>query len=333
MADVHATLSSTGLNPDELRAWSIFQPYTTRRLAELIESGNSLVHYTSAEVAVKIITSKTVWMRCASEMNDFSEIDHGVELLRNVFNSDRGKRFQALLDQLHQDCWLETTQQVDQFLRTARMETYLTCLSEHDPRSREHDFGRLSMWRAYGGTSGVALVLNPAPFTNYNSKMAAWSAAVAYFDQDDMNAEFDAINDGIEQNLEYLSQMSREQLREAIYSLLVTRAVATKHPGFREEAEWRVIYNPSHHEPNPIVCEMENVRGIPQPVCKFPLLHEPESGYVGVDVPTLLQLALIGPSSHSEAIASALSQALSTSGVELPWDRIKGSDIPLRTIT
>ena len=41
-------------------------------------------------------------------------------------------------------------------------DTYLTSISEH--RNKEDTFGRLSMWRAYGETTGVALVMNNSPF-------------------------------------------------------------------------------------------------------------------------------------------------------------------------
>jgi hypothetical protein len=38
--------------------------------------------------------------------------------------------------------------------------TYLACLSEHQD---EDEHGRLPMWRAYGATTGIALVINAAP--------------------------------------------------------------------------------------------------------------------------------------------------------------------------
>ena len=44
-----------------------------------------------------------------------------------------------------------------------RTDTYLTCVSEH--KAEEDTLGRLSMWRAYyGGTNGVALVMDIAAF-------------------------------------------------------------------------------------------------------------------------------------------------------------------------
>ncbi|MFX6945320.1 hypothetical protein ABTH53_19890, partial [Acinetobacter baumannii] len=43
-----------------------------------------------------------------------------------------------------------------------RVGTFITSLSEH--ADSEDEYGRLSMWRAYGGRAGVALVLNNAAF-------------------------------------------------------------------------------------------------------------------------------------------------------------------------
>jgi hypothetical protein len=60
------------------------------------------------------------------------------------------------------------------------LRTFVACFSEHggtnwDASDRDHQedaFGRLSMWRAYGRGSGVALVLNHKPFM---SRRPAWS--------------------------------------------------------------------------------------------------------------------------------------------------------------
>jgi len=46
---------------------------------ERLKDGARLVHYTSAENAYRIISGKQVWLRNAHLMNDYSEMQHGLE--------------------------------------------------------------------------------------------------------------------------------------------------------------------------------------------------------------------------------------------------------------
>jgi hypothetical protein len=57
------------------------------------------VHYTSAEAALSIINSKRIWMRNASCMSDYREVQHGFDILQKYFaDKDRSARFSAALD-------------------------------------------------------------------------------------------------------------------------------------------------------------------------------------------------------------------------------------------
>lgn len=150
-------LVGMGMDENHVRAWQVFQPYGTQKMIDLIRSQRRLVHYTSAEVALSILKEGEVWMRSSTTMNDFSELEYGTGLLTTVFGSPIGKRFRDLIDGLFPYCTQKTAQQFDDWMPQFRVDTFLTCLSEHLPE--EDELGRLSMWRAYGGGSGVALVM------------------------------------------------------------------------------------------------------------------------------------------------------------------------------
>ena len=116
------------------------------------------VHYTRAEAAMKILKSKQVWMRKSMCMNDYMEVLHGIRYLEDIFTSKLGDRFKFVLNGLFPDLALKMpTMFVNSKLKLLT-DTYITCVSEHNS-GPEDVYGRLSMWRAYGGNSGVALVM------------------------------------------------------------------------------------------------------------------------------------------------------------------------------
>jgi hypothetical protein len=92
-------------------------------------------------------------------MNDFMEVQYGLQCLYRAYHSEAGKRFQAVLDRLFDGLRTEIEKLFDYWTWRLRTDTYFTCVSEHKGEG-EDTLGRLSMWRAYGGTTGVALVMN-----------------------------------------------------------------------------------------------------------------------------------------------------------------------------
>lgn len=326
--EVYPELVGMGMSPTDALAWSIFSPYRTFRTAEAIKRRTKFVHYTSAEVAMSILSEKEVWMRSATTMNDFSEIEYGTGLLIQAFNSDVGKRFRDLIDGLFPDCVNKTAQQFDAWLPRFKVETYITSVSEH--LERENELGRLSMWRAYGGATGVALVLNQEPFASTSDALQAYSAPVAYFEQADLNDEFELVVQRIEENRDFLLSLGEEAVSGHVFGLFRTAAVATKHPGFAEELEWRVIHSPTFEPSSRLRHSINTVRGTPQSIYRIPLENVPEEGLSGMTVPEIVDRIIIGPTEHSYAIAEAFARKLAEFGVEEPWNKIKISKIPLR---
>ncbi|GGD98639.1 hypothetical protein GCM10011529_00880 [Polymorphobacter glacialis] len=139
------------------------------------------MHYTTAEAAYKIICNKEIWLRSAAVMNDFSEIDYGLKCLKSAWDSPNGIALQEMLDRLHPSLRADLTNLFDGHAENLRTDTYLTSLSDHS--DNEDNFGRLSMWRAYGGKVGVALVLNPSAFSGTTDAMKVFSSPVLYADE------------------------------------------------------------------------------------------------------------------------------------------------------
>src|SRR6185437_12942370 len=152
--------------PEYLRRhMKAFHPHATRRLAHIHESKTRFVHYTSAEVALEIIRTRKVWLRLTSCMNDYLEVGHGLDCLSKAYRGDHGIRLRTFIDGRFPGLSKEIEKEFNEWQDGLRDQTFVACLSEHaGPRlEKEDEHGRLSMWRAYGRTKGVALVVNQDP--------------------------------------------------------------------------------------------------------------------------------------------------------------------------
>jgi hypothetical protein len=323
-----AFLEAMGIAGNDSRAWPIFYQHALQKMIALRASGRRLVHYTSAEVATHIFRGRAVWMRKSSTMNDFKEIEYGMECLAGVWNDLPGAAFRDLLNELFSGLADEVTKLFNAWLPHFRTETYLTCLSEH--LDEEDNIGRLSMWRAYGGNAGVALVLNNSVFTNPMDALGAYTTPVAYLSPAAFDDEFARVFNAMHQNRDVLSAFGRDRLRDHCFQLLKMAVLATKHPGFHEEREWRVIYSPTQTPSPHLAQSLEVVRGTPQRVYKLPLRDDPAAGVVGLEPAVLLDRLIVGPTSYPEETVQAFVELLTSAGVENAQTKVVRSDIPLR---
>jgi len=75
------------------------------------------VHYTSAESALKIITSKRLWMRNTTCMADYREVQHGHEILVRYFaDAQRRGSFEQSLEQCAPGSAIEAMKLFNQWL-------------------------------------------------------------------------------------------------------------------------------------------------------------------------------------------------------------------------
>lgn len=316
------------LTPDQIRLARIFFPYAFERRDALLSKGTRLVHYTLADAAVNMLQKKEIWMRKTSCMDDFMEVEHGIECLQAAYRGEGGKRFKAALESAYKGISKEIEDLFNGWMPRIETDTYLTCLSEHV--DREDTFGRLSMWRAYGEKTGVALVLNNTPFLNPSDALKAYTSPVAYMTDKEVEVELGKIAGVLENNLDFLRAQSRQEIVGYVFNAFKIACLCTKHPGFQEEREWRVVYSPTLEKSDHLIKEIQVIRGTPQPIYKIPLQNIPEEGLVGVEIPELLDRIIIGPTQYPSAAREAFEDLLSEAGVPDPASRIFVSDIPLR---
>lgn len=294
-----------------------------------IKDGKRLVHYTSAECAYKILLNKQIWLRNSQMMNDFSEIRHGIECLKAGWHSDAGLALRAMLDRIFPQFSNDFVNHFDNHTDSFREQTFITSLSEHE--DDEDLYGRLSMWRAYGNSTGIALVLNPTVFAGDSNIMQVFSSPVSYLDIDQFVDWFGIWIGKILANESKLKNLPNDYLKDILFNVFRTLILCTKHPGFKEEKEWRVFYSPFiEGQSDWIEPSVEVIGGIPQHIMKLNLFDKPEDDLIGIAPNTLLNRLIIGPCQYPLQVRTAMADAMQKAGVDDIQKKIWMSLIPLR---
>lgn len=328
-----------------------FYQYQRLKVEQINSEARSFVHYTSTEAALSIIANQEIWLRNSSVMNDYSEMGHGEECVRFcLFEDDHAReRAKATFNAVHEGTYDRI---IHWFLETSplrRTFTYLLSISEHGPLivkpgvvDEESQFGRLSMWRAYGSKGGVALIFDKDPIVNAVSDgLNAYSSPVFYGYPDAFATMFHNMLAAIEKNMDQIKQIDPDLFAVNVENALHFSMLSTKHPGFAEEREWRITYsaNPltepmSDDEFNgksPIKREFRSVNGLPQRIYKIPFIDAPAYGISRITLPSILKGVVIGPTQYPNVVFDSIVMAMRRIGFDDKDIRVNVSNIPLRT--
>lgn len=311
----------------------LFMPYAMERLEAIKENDTKFVHYTSAYAATQIIKNEEVWLRNALVMNDFSEVQHGENCLAESWKDQEvGGRLQTLLNEIEDGLAIRFEEKFDSYTSERNFHSFLLSVSEHgNPENDEEKYGRLSMWRAYGGDTNVALVFNQSPFMADELQINAFSSPVLYADKDGFKAHFVKMVEGLENEFDLLKELGAEKVLNHLYGAFHLASLSTKHPGFSEEREWRVIYSPTILGRSTLMKEeIETVGDVPQKVIKLPLKGDSKTGYSGFAVSEILEEVIVGPTETGWPIYESLAMLLGDRGVSEPYSMVRMSNIPLR---
>jgi hypothetical protein len=309
----------------------IFRPDATSTRDKMAQRGGRFVHYTSAENALNIINTKTLWMRNTNCMIDYRELQHGLDALRRFFAPDKPNReeFVRALDACCEGIGQQAFELFDHWWTDVQFSTYVTSVSEHDDKEDQH--GRLSMWRAFaGGSARVALVFK-IPLTNDPAAtLNLLMLPVAYYTAEEVQDELKLVTTNIKKNQEFLRSIDRAMLVQFIYFMLMANVVCMKHEGFHEEREWRIIYSPNQRPSKLISRSIEVVGGVPQTVHQIPLGGDgPDLANVAIS--SLINRIIIGPSPYPWPMSEAFVRALTAANVTDAGSRVFISGIPIRS--
>lgn len=295
--------------PNALEKQSILQKYGPLYSAiETRDNPNTpllLAHYTTVPVVQKILSEEQLWFSNPLYMNDLSEMRSGILLASQVipaFVEQAGGtpgRAQILLAAYNSF--------VAHLSNEAAIDTYVFCLSTHPIGDTD---GRLSMWREYADKgNGAALVFN-AQKVRYQPHSPLIIAKVKYRTDQQRIAELKAAFTQWT-NITVASDLPIDHLFLAAYAafdIAKAFALTTKHTGFFEEDEWRVIYVPERDPLGYLKCCLDYHLGNQgfEPKLKVSLSRDylteaPKIGEVlSVGKLTdILELILLGPSVSS----------------------------------
>ena len=290
------------------------------------------VHYTTAIAALSIINTKRIWMRNAVCMSDYSEVQHGYDVLHKFFSEETNtSAFTDALDSSVPGAAGDAFNLFNQRWNNVRFNTYVASVSEHDPKEDLH--GRLSMWRAYGdNTARVALVVNIPWLGQAALALNLTFSPVAYLTENEAHAALQQATANIRAHQDFLRSADRRLVVASAFSMLVVWVTCLKHEGFREEREWRAIYLP-HNLASPLMeSSTEVIGGVPQFVCKVPLDASVSPALSSLEFSSIFDRLIIGPSQYPLPMYEAFTAALMKAGVpqETAKERVLVSGIPLR---
>ena len=214
--------------------WSDMQPQPAAGQLPL------LAHYTSIGTLERIAQTGEIWFSNPLYMNDVDELRYGMNLGLHAVRTHAGLReacppdhYNALLDAFDA--------QFSAFDSESAFDVYVFSCSEHDDEIG--DDGLLSMWRGYGGDgNGVAIVFDMAPLLAARTPLLV--RQVQYL-------SYEASEAWMEQKLQQFANAlqraggpvsSMKAAAEALFERIKLFALFTKHRGFHEEREWRIVY-------------------------------------------------------------------------------------------
>ena len=270
-------------------------------------------------------------LQLALKLADFSEVQHGFQILNSFFSvEDNKKKFAAVLDMCAPGAAEEAIEQFNKCWLDIQLDTYITSVSEHSEDEDQH--GRLSMWRAFGGGTRVAIVFKVPMLSGVGLGLNIIFSPVAYLNKEHVHGVIAEVMENIRANRAFLQSLDRSVIVGMVLTMFVAGVACLKHEGFREEREWRAIYSPNRQGSPLIESCTENVRGVPQVVYKLPLDRTKSPDLADLDLSTLLDHLIIGPSPFAWALAKAFTGALVEAGVPDAANRVRQSFIPIRTV-
>ena len=290
-----------------------------------------LAHYTSMQNLENILRENQLWFSNPLYMNDLQEVIVGMKAGYQIFASSAelqtacGSReqFEKLLSY-----WIELHRQFeDQHL----VDTYILSTSLHELKDND---GKLSMWRGYGGNGkGAAIVFDTAQL-NLNADSPLIISKVDYI-TDSQRQEW--LIDRVANLAGLLSGkvLDDDDLQSVAYQFFIRLqlfSLLTKHKGFEEEKEWRVVYMPEKDTQGllkTMISYINSAKGL-EPKLKFNV--QPLKGLTVEDfsLSKIVDRIIIGPSHSSPFALAMMKRMLLKHGKPELENRVFSSKIPFR---
>lgn len=200
-----------------------------------------LAHYTSISTLECILKNNEVWFSNPLFMNDLEELRFGILEGAAAFRRHSGIKEACKTPAQYAYLLEQFEEKFNLFDSKHALDTYVFCLTEHNLANTD---GVLSMWRGYGSNgNGAAIVFNPSQFVHTENSPLIIDK-VNYLSGPQRLQWIDVKLSQFAQLLRSID-IPNEMLYLPVHSLferLKMFALFTKHHGFLEEQEWRIVY-------------------------------------------------------------------------------------------
>ena len=289
-------------------------------------------HYCSTATLESILKNRQIWFSNPLLMNDLDELRFGTLTGRQQFRSHDGLK-QALVSQARYDNFRNCLEDYfDRFIRQGAFEVYIACFAQH---GNEDNDGLLSMWRGYGANGNGACIVFDTQEMDEVEDSPLIIGRVEYASREKQIEQIDGII-SVFAELLMANDVADEELRFAAFTLferLLIFTLYTKHHGFHEEQEWRIVYM-QHRDQKNLLANMLDYfigpRGA-EPKLKFDI-----APLKGVTDNTLLidkivHKIILGPTSAADIHRLSVQRMLERIGRHALVPKLVSSTIPYRS--
>lgn len=221
----------------------------------------------------------------------------------------------------------------DQFVNKHALDTYVFCLSEH--KNADND-GKLSMWRGYGSNGNGAAIIFDTSKLGVSEGSPLIFSKVKYATKEERIGLVKKIILGFIQSLQGIVLLDNQTHIPAylLFERIKLAALFTKHNGFEEEEEWRVVYLLERDRQKKMIDMFDysvSQNGI-EPKLKLKII--PIKGLTSDDLSLskIIDRIILGPSISSPLVHGTVSRMLEKLGKPELKSRLHFSSIPFRAL-
>ncbi len=290
-----------------------------------------LAHYTSLDSIEKILRSGEFWLSNPLYMNDWEELRFGMHAGAQALRGSQLLKDACETPAAHDALLSRFDRLFADFDNTHALDVYVLCLSAHEIEDTD---GVLSMWRGYGAQgNGAALILDSAAFPKHDG-LPLTLGRVMYATQADriswLNNKVSALAAAISDHPKTVQNM--DSAAQYLFQRLKKFALFTKHRGFAEEREWRVVYamqNDVNQALSTSLGYLLTGKGV-EPKLKLKIAELRPGSSSGSELPPLISQVLLGPSQSTTLAQASIRRMLLLIGHEQLCARLVASGIPFR---
>lgn len=291
-----------------------------------------LAHYTSIATLEQVMANDEIWFSNPLYMNDWEELRFGMNEGAAEFRVNDKLREACKSESNHSKLVYYFDHLFHEFDSKHAFNTYVLCLTEHAPTDND---GVLSMWRGYGDSaSGVAIVFDTGKI-EANESSPLIISKVEYGTTDDRRGWIkNKINDVAE--IIWAHELTDQMLFDAAYfwiERLKIFSLFSKHSGFTEENEWRVVYMSERDKSEAFKSMLSYAITARGAEPKLKLKIKPLDGIFSVDLSLekLIDRIILGPTTSTVLAANSIKRVLIQKNKPALAEKVKPSTIPFRT--